>query len=174
MFTIWRRRQTRAWLLDFPSDIFLLKYALARSLPILDICESAILWKAQFSLRLPLLLLTWRVFLPLERSLGEQPAYLDKAPGEVNLVMSPISPMMVEAMTTPQPEAVWIVYSPSVNNLSISFSRSTTSVWISKSLLIFLFIVFKRYGSHFGFAFDQNLRALMENGSLNFCSYSVL
>ena len=71
-----------------------------------DICDNAILWKAQFSLRLPLLLFTCRVFLPDERSLGEQPAYLESAPGEVKRLMSPISPMMVEANTSPQPEAV--------------------------------------------------------------------
>jgi len=58
MFTICLRRQTSAWLLDLPSDIFRLKYARALSLPILDICESAILWKAQLSRRLPLLLFT--------------------------------------------------------------------------------------------------------------------
>ena len=109
MFTICLRKQTSAWLLLLPSDIFRLKYVLALSLPILDICESAILWNAQFSRLLPLLLFTCLTFLPDDLSLGEHPAYLESAPGEWKRAMSPISPTMVEARTTPQPEAVWMV-----------------------------------------------------------------
>src|SRR3989338_4952705 len=128
MFTICLRRQTRACDFDLPSDTFLLKYVLALSFPIRDICERAILWNAQLSRLLPLRLFTCLTFLPLDLSLGEQPAYLDKAPGEVNRLMSPISPMMVEANTSPQPLAVYMVYPPSVRSLSISFSRSDTSI----------------------------------------------
>ena len=47
---------------------------------------------------------TCRVFLPDERSLGEQPAYLESAPGSEAIDVS--DPMMVEANTSPQPEAV--------------------------------------------------------------------
>ena len=109
MFTIWRLKQTNACCLDLPSEIFRRKYVLAFSLPILEIWESANRWKAQLSLLLPLLVLRCRWVFPDECSRGAQPAYLANAPGEVNLLISPISPTIILASTSPQPEAVWMV-----------------------------------------------------------------
>src|SRR3989344_5672070 len=121
--TNWRRRQTKDCALVLPSDIFLLKYALAASLPEREICDKAMRWKARFNLRLPDLVFLHLIVLPEECSLGAQPAYLANAPGEWKRLMSPISPMISAAITTPQPEAV-----ESVCPLSFISAVSSSSI----------------------------------------------
>src|SRR3989338_11393473 len=81
-FTSCRRKYTSAWDFVFPSDIFFLKYALALSLPVGDICVRAMRWKALFRRRLPDRDLRYRCFLPEPYSRGAHPAYFASAPGE--------------------------------------------------------------------------------------------